>query len=74
MGKSGMTITVNNLSAQIRRETCQVEGCNEPAKYALYRLKEVKEWLHVCDECDKRIGADNERRYKEKKNEKDTSS
>jgi len=52
---------------------CQVEGCNEKAKYGLYRTdsKGNKEWLHVCSLHEGIIGSENHRRaggyYYEKK-------
>ena len=43
---------------------CQVEGCNSPAKYGLYRTdsKSNKEWLHVCSLHEGIIGSENHRR------------
>ena len=43
---------------------CQVEGCNEKAKYGLYRTdsKGNKEWLHVCRLHEGEIGSENMRR------------
>ena len=48
---------------------CQVEGCNNPAKYGLYETyfrtylnspyKGIKKWLHVCRECEAEIGTEN---------------
>ena len=43
---------------------CQVEGCQDKAKYALYRTdsKGNKEWLHVCHLHEGIIGSENHRR------------
>jgi len=42
---------------------CQVEGCNTPAKYGLYRTgNKGKEWLHVCALHEGIIGSENMRR------------
>ena len=42
---------------------CQVEGCNDSAKYGLYRTKNgQKEWLHVCRLHEGQIGSENMRR------------
>jgi len=60
-----MTIVITKFGAIIKGETCQVEGCKQPAKYALFhRNDDIKTWLHVCDMHDKSIGVDNQRRYK----------
>ncbi len=40
---------------------CQVEGCNEKAKYGLYRT-DSKDWLHVCPLHEGVIGSENQRR------------
>jgi len=43
---------------------CEIDGCNNPAKYALYKTfpDGHKEWLNVCKECDNVIGAENIKR------------
>jgi len=43
---------------------CEVEGCNEKAKYGLYRTdnKGNKEWLHVCRLHEGLIGNENLKR------------
>jgi len=43
---------------------CQVEGCDTPAKYGLYRTdsKGNKEWLNVCPRHERLIGDENHRR------------
>lgn len=43
---------------------CQIEGCNNPAKYGLYRTNPdgQKEWLYVCPLHEREIGDENVRR------------
>ena len=43
---------------------CQVESCNSPAKYGIYRTdsKGNKQWLHVCKEHEGPIGEENLKR------------
>ena len=43
---------------------CQVEGCNNKAKYGLYRTdsKGNKEWLYICSKHEGSIGYENIRR------------
>ena len=39
---------------------CQVEGCNNKAHFSLYRtLNGEKKWIHVCSDCEKKIGDEN---------------
>lgn len=46
------------------KEQCQIEGCQDPAKYALYEIKldGNKVWIHVCILHEKHIGDENMRR------------
>ena len=50
-----------------RKEQCQIEGCKNPAKYALYKTypDKGKVWLHVCDQHDQEIAKENLATYKE---------
>lgn len=40
---------------------CEVEGCNNLAKWAMYKTfpNGEKKWLHVCDEHEGEIGQEN---------------
>lgn len=42
-------------------EQCQVEYCNNPAKFALYKTfpDGTKKWLHVCRLHESEIGREN---------------
>ena len=46
------------------RGKCEVEGCEEKAKFALYKTypNGEKKWLHVCDFHEIKIGDENGRR------------
>ena len=43
---------------------CEVEGCNNLAKYAMYKTYPdgKKRWLHVCESCEQEIGQENYKR------------
>ncbi len=43
---------------------CEVEGCQDPAKYGLYKTQPdgKKVWLHVCRKHEGEIGSENHRR------------
>ena len=43
---------------------CEIGGCHEPAKYALYKTYPdgKKVWLHVCKEHEGEIGNENFKR------------
>lgn len=46
----------------MNKENCQIEGCKQRAKYALYYIKPItgeKKWLHVCREHEAEIGQEN---------------
>lgn len=44
----------------MNKETCQIEGCKQRAKYALYKTyPDGKKWLHVCREHEAEIGQEN---------------
>lgn len=45
-------------------QICEVEGCNNKARYALYQilLDGRKRWLHVCKQHEGEIGSENMRR------------
>ena len=45
---------------------CQVEGCYEPAKYAIGRRNKnnEKQWLHVCDKHEIEIARENGERLR----------
>ena len=40
---------------------CQIEGCEEPAEYPIYKLSSsiTKEWLYVCKRHEDEIGDNN---------------
>ena len=42
-------------------ENCQYDGCNQPARYALFRTYPdgKKVWLHVCKGHERLIGDEN---------------
>jgi len=46
------------------KEQCQIEGCQNLAKYVLYKTYPdgKKKWLHVCREHEGEIGSENMRR------------
>jgi len=46
------------------RGKCQVTGCEQPAKYPLYKTypNGLKVWLHVCDKHEVEIGTENSKR------------
>lgn len=48
----------------MKKEQCQIDGCQNLAKYALYKLfpNSEKRWLHVCREHEEEIGSENMRR------------
>lgn len=49
----------------MKKKICQVKGCSNIAKYALYYTDPrtgTKKWLHVCKECEGEIGNENEKR------------
>jgi len=40
------------------------EECNKRiAHYGIYRTRDEKEWVKVCDKCEKTIGDENMRRW-----------
>jgi len=45
---------------------CEVEGCQNEAKFNLYEIpenpQEPKTWLNVCDDCERRIAFNNLKR------------
>lgn len=44
----------------MNKENCQIDGCDNKAKWALYKHEpDGKRWLHVCSSCEREIGADN---------------
>ena len=43
-------------------EQCQIDGCKQPAKFALYKTLPEKVWLQVCDAHEKEIGRENLKR------------
>ena len=47
-----------------KKEQCQIGGCKNLAKYALYKTfsNGEKKWLHVCESHEQEIGQDNYRR------------
>ena len=51
------------------KKECEVEGCENLAKYALYKTHSngEKRWLHVCDSHDLEIGSENFKRAEERK-------
>ena len=55
---------------------CEVEGCFSEAVFAIYRTVDIidegethveKEWVEVCDKCERRIAKENLKRIKEAK-------
>ena len=46
------------------KKLCEVEGCDNTAKYALYKTVPdgKKQWLNVCADCAQVIGDENEKR------------
>jgi len=52
-----------------KRKICEVEGCNNPAKYGIsvtyfrtflnWPSLGMKRWLHICRECEAEIGEEN---------------
>lgn len=44
---------------------CEVEGCNKPARFGLYRFNKdgTKTWTEVCIRHEMEIGDENARRY-----------
>jgi len=46
------------------RKRCQVNGCKQSAKYALYKTYDggEKVWIQVCDQHEKEIGSENLKR------------
>ena len=39
---------------------CQVHGCNQPARYGLYRTTDgKKEWIYVCRRHESEMGYEN---------------
>ena len=53
-------------------KSCQVSGCNRPARYALYRTMPDgrKVWLEVCREHEGEIGMENLARPRKKRRKK----
>ena len=47
----------------MEREQCQIGGCQNPAKYSIYKTYPdgKNRWLHVCKEHEKEIGDENVR-------------
>jgi len=43
---------------------CEVEGCKNPAKWAMYKTfpNGEQKWIHVCDSHEQEIGAENFKR------------
>lgn len=52
------------MSRRKVRKPCEVEHCNRPAKYNLYRQNPngTKTWLDVCDIHERQIAFDNLKR------------
>jgi len=60
------------MAVEAKLGLCQVEGCNNKAKYWLYKTyfhtflnspsRGIKKWLHVCRGCERGIGNENMRR------------
>lgn len=38
---------------------CEIENCENTAKYQLYKSNGEKKWIHVCKECEGNIGFKN---------------
>ena len=46
-------------------KVCEAEGCNNPARYALYKTyPEGKKWIYVCKKHEGLIGNENMKRAK----------
>lgn len=45
----------------MNKENCQIDGCEQRAKYALYKTETdgTKRWLHVCRLHEAEIGQEN---------------
>lgn len=50
--------------AMVKAIPCEIEGCPNPAKWALFKTLEdgSKKWLNVCDKHEENIGYENLRR------------
>lgn len=46
------------------KRQCEVNGCQQPAKYALFKTfpNGEKRWLHVCKDHEAEIGNENMKR------------
>lgn len=51
-------------------ERCQVNGCQNPAEYKLFKTYPdgEKKWLHVCEKHEREIGSKNMRRTQKLRN------
>ena len=38
---------------------CQIAGCSKEAQFGLYCTGEIKRWVYVCSEHEKKIGREN---------------